>query len=129
MGSLQEPLTYSDGVTLDVTSIEQGVNTQRGPGEMVAVPHTTFHLTLHNGAATELNVGSSVVTLTYGSPARLATPVYDETARDFAGAVPAGASSDAVYRFAVPVDQVSQVTLTVDFGNRHLAATFQGSAT
>ncbi len=121
------PVTYPDGVRFAVTGIDQGRVTGQGPG-VVAGPKTTFHLRFTNGSDRAISLDQVVPTAEFGSPARLARPVYDDRTQDFGTTVKPGATATATYAFSIPQDELSHVTIHLDFDGRHVAATFRGSA-
>jgi hypothetical protein len=121
------PVTYPDGVKLAVTGIHQGRVTGQGPG-VVAGPKTTFDLRFTNGSNQAISLDQVVPTAEFGSPARLARPVYDDRTQDFATTVKPGATATATYAFSIPKDELSHVVIHLDFDGRHVAATFRGSA-
>lgn len=122
-------VSYPDGIELTVTATTQAVESGRGPGMFPGRPLTEISLKLTNKGAAAIDLDQVVVTTTYGSPARLASPVYnDPRAVDFHGRVAAGASAVAVYVFSVPTPDLSRVTSVVDFDGLHAAATFTGAA-
>jgi hypothetical protein len=121
------PVTYPDGVELAVTGIHQGRVTGQGPG-VVAGPKTTFDLRFTNGSNRAISLDQVVPTAEFGSPARLARPVYDDRTQDFGTTVKPGATATATYAFSIPQDELSHVVIHLDFDGRHVAATFRGSA-
>jgi hypothetical protein len=125
--SFTQRAAYSDGVALRVTSIKHGAVSGQGPGVLSGQTTSSLTVTLTNGSKLALDLNQVVVTADYGRPARLASPIYDEGARDFSGTVAAGKSATAVYVFAIPSSQRSDVTVNVDFDGSHHAATFTGS--
>ena len=120
------PVVYPDGVRLKVTGIHQGHVTGQGPG-VVAGPMTTFDLAFTNGSTKPVSLDHVVPTASFGSPARIASPVYDDRTQDFGATVAPGHKATATYAFSIPVDQLSDVTIHLDFDGRHYAATFHGS--
>ena len=68
-----------------------------------------------------------MVTATYGTPSRIAAPVYDGDAVDFSGTVPVGGTATATYLFAVPPQGTARVAVAVDFDGAHVAANFSGA--
>lgn len=123
-----QPVTYSDGVRLTVTAIHQGRVSGQGVG-IVEGPRTTFDLRFSNGSKRAINLNQVVPTVEFGKPARIAQPVYDDKTQDFAGVVRPGGHTTATYAFSIPVGQLDDVTVHLDFDGRHLAAVFQGAAT
>lgn len=120
---------YSDGVWLRVDRIRHGVEQGQGPGAFANRPYTAITLSLHNRSSRTIDLTQVVVTATYGSPARMASAVYeDSAARDFGTRVGAGGSASATYVFAIPRDQLGKVGITVDFDGSHVAAKFAGAA-
>ena len=125
--SAADPAKYSDGVALTVEGTRTGSESENGPGQFPGRSYTALSLTLDNRSAQPIDLNQVVVTATYGAPARIASPVYDDTsAQDFSGTVDAGGSSTATYLFAIPNEKKSNVVVTVDFDDTHLAATFSG---
>jgi hypothetical protein len=123
------PVKYSDGVSLSILRITARVEKGKGPGVFPGRPYTAISLSLANGSSKVIDLNQVVVTTTYGSPARLAAPVYEDSeAKDFAGTVKPGASATATYMFAIPTNQKASVTTMVDFDNQHFAARFTGAA-
>jgi len=122
------PVTYPDGVRLAVTGIDQGRVSGQGPG-VLAGPKTTFHLRFTNGSGRAISLDQVVPTAEFGSPARLARPVYDDRTQDFGTTVRPGATATATYAFSIPEADLSHVVIHLDFDGRHVAATFRGSAT
>ena len=118
---------YSDGVTLEVLSISQGTSAGKGPGVFVGSPRTAFTIRVTNGTSRALALDGVVVSLRYGTPQRMASPVYEDAARDLAGTVGAGKSATAIYMFSVPTKELTKVTMSVDFDGTHAAAVFRGS--
>jgi hypothetical protein len=125
--SFTQRAAYSDGVALQVTSIKHGAVSGQGPGVLSGQTTSSLTVTLTNGSKQAVELNQVVVTADYGQPARTASPIYDEGARDFSGTVGAGKTATAVYVFAIPSSQLSHVTINVDFDGSHHAATFTGS--
>lgn len=120
---------YRDGVTVTVARGSHRTQKGRGPGTFPGRPHTTFGLTVSNQSTKAVDLSQVVVTATYGSPAHVAAPVYeDSSGRDFSGTVAPRSSASATYAFAIPPGQRSKVVLVVDFDSLHVPATFTGSA-
>jgi hypothetical protein len=120
---------YSDGVWLRIDRLRHGVEQEHGPGSFPERPNTAISLSLHNGSSSTIDLTQVVVTATYGSPARVASAVYeDPAAQDFRSRVQPGGSASATYVFAIPPEQLDNVGLTVDFDGIHIATTFAGAA-
>lgn len=122
------PATYTDGVSLTVNRVSHRVESGEGPGVFPGRPYTAVFLTLHNRSTKAIDLNQVVVTATYGSPARIASPVYeDPAANDFAGTVRRGGSASATYLFAIPPRGRAGVVMVVDFDGAHVAARFTGA--
>lgn len=124
-----QPIKYADGLRLTITRMTQGTVTGQGPGVVAGRSVTDFHVTLTNGTKKPLLFDAVVVTVRYGSPARLAHLVYDKNSVDFASTVRPGRSGTAVYGFSVPTTALRNVTMTVDLDGLHQLATFKGNVT
>jgi len=122
------PVRYSDGVSISVDRVTPRVEKGKGPGVFPDRPYVALSFSIVNRSTHSIDLNQVVVATSYGSPARLASPVYeDSTARDFAGTLQPGGSASATYLFAVPTEKRSSVTTTVDFDDRHFAAKFNGA--
>jgi len=127
--SAAAPVRYSDGVAISVDRVTPRVEKGNGPGVFPNRPYVALSFSIVNGSTHSIDLNQVVVATSYGSPARSASPVYeDSTARDFAGTLQPGGSATATYLFAVPTEKRSSVTTTVDFDDRHFAAKFNGAA-
>jgi len=125
--SASKPVTYPDGVSVTVERIRRGSETGEGPGEFPGRPYTALVLSLTNGSTTAIDLNQVVVTATYGTPPRIAAPVYEAEAVDFSGTVPAGGTATATYLFAIPPQGTARVAVAVDFDGTHVAAGFSGA--
>jgi len=121
-----QSVKYTDGVTVKITKMTQGKITGRGPGVFPGRAVTHFYVTVTNGTRKPLSLSAVVVTVTYGSPARLAPTVYDKASIDFSGAIKPGKSGHAVYGYSVPAANLGHVTMTVDLDGVHQLAVFSG---
>ena len=121
-------VSYPDGVTVSVTAVKQAVERGQGLGALPGRPNIELLVTLSNRSRVSVDLTRVVVTTTYGSPALLAAPVYDDpSVRDFAQTVKPGRSGSTTYAFAVPAGQRGKVVTVVDFDDRHVPARFVGS--
>jgi hypothetical protein len=120
------PAEWSDGATVRVVDAHQQVSGGQGPGALAGQPQTVFSLELVNGSGTALDLNAVVVQATYGSDAVQATPLYDLDTVDFGGSAEPGASATAVYSFAIPADQLDEVSLSVDVDGHRFPAVFTG---
>ncbi|WP_324276056.1 hypothetical protein [Blastococcus brunescens] len=121
------PSEWSDGASVRVVDAVQQVTEGRGPGELAGQPQTVFTLELTNGTGASLDLNGVVVQATYGSSATQAAPLYDDETTDFGGSLEPGATATAVYSFAVPEDQLGDVTLSVDVDGFRFPAVFTGA--
>lgn len=124
-----QSVKYADGLQLTITKMTQGKVTGQGPGVFPGRAVTDFYVTLTNGTKKTLSLDVVVVTVTYGTPARLAHFVYDGNSVDFAGTIKPGKSGKAVYGFSVPAADLSNVTMTADLDGIHQLAVFKGKVT
>jgi hypothetical protein len=121
------PVKYPDGLTFEVTAIHQGRVTGHGRGVIVG-PKTSFDLRFVNGSSKPVDLTAVVPTTEFGSPARTARPVDDDHTRDFGVVVAPGHQATATYAFSIPVSELGDVTVYLDFDGQHYAATFHGAA-
>lgn len=125
----KSPAEYSDGLTLEITSIRQWTITETGAGALTGKPATSFRMKLVNGTGKKVDLNNVVVGAVYGSGNETAMPVYsDPELFDFNGTLAPGKSAKAVYAFSIPVKDLTTTTLFVDIDGRHTVATFSGSA-
>jgi len=120
-------VTYSDGVTIRIDDVRNGVEQGQGPGVFHGRPYTVLTLVVLNGSPAAVDLNQVVVTATYGSPAIEASPVYeDPQAQDFSGVAAPGGSASAMYAFAIPPSGRGSAALQVDFDAAHDPAVFSG---
>lgn len=121
------PATYSDGVSVRVVRVTRRVETGKGRGSFPGRPQTAISLALTNGSTRTVDLTQVVVTTTYGTPPRFASPVYDHPdAGDFTGTVEPGGTASATYVFSIPPGQARSAVMMVDFDSVHGAAEFTG---
>lgn len=128
-GDRNTPARYPDGVSVQLTSVQQAVIEDRGPGAFAGDPVTLVSLSVANDSPEALVLDHVVVTLVYGDPARVAKPVYTESTADFGGSVKGGESSTAVYGFSVPEGDGADATLHVDIDAAYQPAVIAGNLT
>lgn len=121
------PSEWADGASVRVLEAVQQVTEGQGPGELAGQPQTVFVLELTNGTGAALDLSSVVVQATYGPSAVQAGPLYDDRTVDFGGVLEPGGTATAVYSFAVPEDQLGDVTLSVDVDGYRFPAVFTGA--
>ncbi len=123
------PVTYPDGVRLEIVKTARAAETGHGPGVMAGREYVRFELKLTNGSAKAISLNEVVLTTYYSASKQLAAPVYTESAKtyDFSGTVKPGASATAFYAFAVPDSGLKKLTMVVDFDGIHTSATYTGA--
>jgi hypothetical protein len=126
-GDFTTTASWSDGATVRVSDAHQQVTSGTGPGELAGQPQTVFTLELANGSDKPLDLNTVVVQATYGSGPTQASPIYDQQTIDFGGTLAPGDTATAIYSFAVPADQLSDVTLSVDLDGFRFPAVFSGA--
>lgn len=121
------PVTYADGVSLRIASVEFGKETKEGPGHFPGREFAILSLQLVNHGKQPIDLSTTVITVLDSDDQQVA-PVYVEEAdvADFSGTVAPGASTSARYAFAVPEASRSRVTVIVDFDSVHTSAVFHG---
>jgi hypothetical protein len=117
---------YRDGVALVVREVTHGTTTATGAGAQPGQDVTSVVLDFRNGSSAPIDLTGVVVTAGYGPARTPADPVYGEGQEDFSGTVEPGAVLSAAYSFAIPSEQLDQITLTVDFDGRHAPAVWKG---
>lgn len=118
---------YEDGVTIRVMVGPRRPEKGSGPGAFPGRSVTEVTISVSNDSGRTLDLTQVVVTMTYGEPARIASPFYDQGAADFGGTVKPGATATAHYAFAIP-DRKVPVVITVDWDESHAPAVFTGKA-
>ncbi len=119
-------LKYTDGLTVSLGKATFATVTAQGPGELTGLQYSLIPVTVTNGSDRTLNLNNVIVELRYGSPARIAQPVYAEGTEDLSGTLKPGASTQATYAFAVTKDKLSDVTLSLDIDGQHGLGEFKG---
>jgi hypothetical protein len=121
------PAEWADGASVRVVDAGQQVSGGTGPGALAGQPQTVFTLEVRNGATAPLDLNAVVVQATYGGGTTQASPLYDGTTMDFGGSLEPGATATAVYSFAIPVDELDEVSLSVDVDGVRFPAVFTGA--
>lgn len=112
-GNERTPVTYPDGVSIEITSVARTSVTEVGPGAMTGAPVLSADIVITNSGNEPLELSSVVVSARYGEPEQLAPAAYIDGSVDFSGAVAAGESATGTYSFRVPSSDTA-VTLVVD---------------
>ena len=111
---LDEPAPAVDGVVAEVTAIESITAGNDIPGEPSG-PAIQVTVRLTNDSDAPVDTAGANVTLTYGGDDRLpAAGLTGEGTTVWPDSIPAGASADAIYQFAVPSSPDGDVRVTVD---------------
>jgi hypothetical protein len=111
---IDEPGTIEPGVTASIDTIEAVQGEAKGPGE-VAGPAIRFQVSITNSTSAAIDLGSTVVTVDYGTERTPALELFEPGASPLPASAAAGATATAVYIFTVPVDQRGLVHITVDY--------------
>ncbi len=129
--SFSVPVKYGDNTVMSITKAAKQVESGNGPGVFAGREFVKFDLELTNGSGQPIDLNSVVVTTFYGGSKQLAAPVYTPSAGtvDFSGVLAPGAKATASYGFAVPVSELGNVTMIIDFDAVHSSATFTGAVT
>jgi len=109
---LDEPADTGAGVTAQIVSLEAITAAAQGPGS-VNGPALELRLRLTNGTSGPLSLGGVSVEMAFGQDLTPASPNDDPSAAPLSGTVAAGQSAEGVYVFTLPVDERSDVTVTV----------------
>lgn len=122
------PVTYSGGVELVMVKAAKQVETGHGPGVFDGRSFVKFDVALHNGSHKPTSLNTVVITTSYGKQQQMAPPVYTASSdsNDLTGTAAPGATVYASYGFAVPVVELGNVTMIVDFDGFHTSATYTG---
>lgn len=124
----KDAVRYADGTLVRIVETRQHVEQGQGPGSFSGRPYTTLAVSVTNGSAKSIDLSQVVVTSQYGSPARLAAPVYENASvTDFSGPLQPGSAATAVYAFAIPTGDTKRVETIVDLDSEHAPAHFSGA--
>jgi len=120
-------VSYPDGVALRVDLSARRVEKAKGPGAFPGRGLTAATISLSNRSEQVLDLTRVVVTTTYGDPARIAAPVYEDAGlADFAGSLQPAKTATARYAFAIPAG-AGPVAIVVDWDQLHAPAVFEGA--
>lgn len=126
-GTLTRAAKWADGVTVKVVGTHTGKTTGVGAGTEVGKPIVTFTMRLSNDSSATIDASEVVVGATVGTTSQTATPVYDDSVRDFSGQLKPGQTVTARYTFSIQNPKNARVVLTVDLDAAHDVATLRGS--
>jgi hypothetical protein len=108
---LDESVAVED-VTVSLPSVERVDARGVGPGN-VAGPGVRVTVRVRNDAAADLLLDGVSVNLTYGSESVPGSPVNDDSAAPFGGALRPGGTAEGVYVFSLPAAQRASVAVEV----------------
>ncbi len=123
---LQSPASFGGGVTARVTATAPVTAAGSGPGQISGAPAVAFTLAVDNASGSPVPLDLANVTVTYGADRTPALPVDGDPGRSFPAAASPRSSATAVYVFAVPDDQRSDVTLTLRYSVDRPTVVFTG---
>lgn len=109
--------TFGTGVTVRLVRATAVIVTGRGPGE-VSGPGVAYLLELRNGTGSSIDLGSAVVTATYGPAGAPASDSAGPPNRPWAGRVAPLAAVTGTYVFLVPQQQRDTVSLSISYDPR-----------
>jgi len=112
--ALTDTAAVDGAVAAELTDVRAIEGEGTGPGN-VAGPAVAVTVRLTNGTAEELSLDGAVVSLTYTSDARPASPLDDPSAAPLSGALAPGSSAEGVYVFSVPADQRDVVSVAIGY--------------
>ncbi|OFI38960.1 hypothetical protein BIU82_16790 [Arthrobacter sp. SW1] len=124
---LTEKKTVRNGVTATITGLQAVDGEARGVGE-IAGPALRFTVTVSNGTASALKLGTALVNVSYGADDSPASPLSGPGATEFPLSVAAGASASSTLVFAVPLDQRGKVRISFSLDALTPIAVFEGQA-
>lgn len=124
--AIVDEVSYSDGLQVAVTEVKSGKIEAVGPGEITGQPFTAMSVTVTNNSKQTIVLDQVIPQVRYGSPARIAPPVYNKDTRDLSGTLKPGQSTKAIYAFSIPRSDFSNVTFALDVDGQHGLAVFKG---
>lgn len=124
---LTEKKTVRNGITATITGLQAVDGEARGVGE-IAGPALRFTVTVSNGTASALKLGTALVNVSYGTDDSPASPLSGPGATEFPLTVAAGASASSTLVFVVPLDQRGKVRISFSLDALTPIAVFEGQA-
>ncbi|WP_162943786.1 hypothetical protein [Arthrobacter celericrescens] len=124
---LTEKKTVKSGITAAITELQAVDGEATGIGE-IAGPALRFKVTVTNGTAAALKLGTSLVTVTYGKDNAPASSLSGPGATEFPLTVAARASASSTVVFGVPKDQRADVRIYFSLDALTPIAVFEGQA-
>jgi hypothetical protein len=125
--AIDQPASFTERVTAEVTKIESVEGEANGPGE-IAGAALRISVTLTNNSQRPVDLDKSVVALFFGADDAPATELSGPGVERFTGTLRNGESASGVYVFRVPEDQRDQIRITVSYSPTDTAVAFEGAA-
>jgi hypothetical protein len=119
--------TVKAGITATITELQAVDGEARGIGE-IAGPAIRFKVTVSNGTAAAVKLGTALVTVSYGKDETPASPLSGPGTSEFPLTVAAGASASSTLVFGVPLDQRADVRIQFSIDALTPIAAFEGQA-
>ncbi|GAA4378227.1 hypothetical protein [Nocardioides caricicola] len=117
---------FGSGLTLSVTQVEDVAGVAHGPGE-IAGPAVRLSFALDNDGAEPISLETVVVAVTYGAAETPAVTLSGPGEQVFGGTLEPGATAEARYVFAIPVEARGRVRAVVSYTGTAPAVSFEGS--
>lgn len=111
-GSISQPAIVDDGTSIRVARIEHVQGEATRPGE-VGGPALRLSIEVDNHGSERVALDATVVDLSYGDPPTSAVRLVEPGSVPFPATVEPGDTTTAVFVFAVPEDQRSDIAITV----------------
>ena len=123
---ITKPGDLGNGVVVKVAQVESVKGTAQGPGE-IAGPALRVTISVNNGAAKALAMGSSVVNLYYGTGRIPAGPLSGPGAKQLTGSIRPGATATGTYVFGVPKNQRTHIEVEFSYTTDAPTVIFSGA--
>lgn len=113
--SFKEAVSYKDGLKVEISAIDHGKIGEFAIGGKPGGDQTTFTVRITNGSKEPFDATLVVPSATYGEAGTTAELVTDEkVGGGFTGKVLPGKSMSAPWAFAIPKQELGNVTLQVE---------------
>ena len=122
-----EVADFGTGVTAAIVDVEAVDGVAALPGE-ISGPALRVTVRLTNGSAAALDLGQTLVDVTYGADRTPGLALGEPGGAPLAGSLAPGASAQGVYVFGIPVDERGQVQVTVMYDVTAPIVVFEGPA-
>jgi hypothetical protein len=128
--SFKDAVTYQDGLKVEVSKIEHGKIGEYDVGGKPGGDQTTFTIRITNGSKAAFDATLVSPSATYGEAGTTAeTVITDKVGAGFTGKILPGKSMSAPWAFAIPANELGEVTMQVELSDLEKdAAIFTGSA-